>query len=216
MTTAPCITTPPNRPRFRGHPEALLLDCDGVLLSWIDGFRTYAERRLGRSLCPEGPRSFDLNEWLGLVELSEALELVRDFNEGDDGQFGKLDPLPGAVEALKAFAETGRELHIITACSIDAGVISMRKANLRAVFGDIFGDIHCVGMRDSKVPLLDEYHAATWVEDKFENAVAGVDSGHHTYLIRASHNRHREADTMMRGLQWVDGWTDITAFESAR
>lgn len=215
MSQAQTVPTPTPE-RFRGHPDALLLDCDGVLLSWLGGFHGYAEKRLGRSLCPNGPSSFDLHEWLGLNDVGEALELVRDFNEGDGGTFGNLEPLPGAVECLTAFSETGRELHIITACSQDPRVVAMRKENLRRVFGDVFVEIHCVGMRDSKSPLLGEYHAATWVEDKFENAIAGVETGHQTYLIRASHNQHREADTVLPGLRWVDGWSDIQRFEAHR
>lgn len=202
--------------RFRGHPDALILDCDGVLLDWIEGFQDYAQNRLGRKICDNGPDHFDLHVWLGLDNVADALDMVRDFNAGEGDYFGRLRPLPGAVDALTHFARSGRELHIITACSLDADVIAMRKANLREVFGDIFTDIHCVGMRDPKDPLLEEYIAATWVEDKLENAISGVRAGHASYLIRSSHNIAREAQVVMRGLRWVDGWHDIRACENAR
>ena len=193
---------------------AIILDCDGVMLDWLAGFQLYAESRLRRKLDPRGPSSFDLYPWLGLENFAQALELIEDFHEGDGGEFGRLVPLPGAVEALQAFHEAGREIHVITACSLNPAVIAMRKANLETVFGSIFKEIHCVGVRDSKRPLLDAYAPAVWIEDKFENALDGLEAGHKTYLIRSSHNAGYEADGKTRDLICVDGWEDICTQEA--
>lgn len=196
-------------PRRLNVSTAIILDCDGVMLDWIGGFRVYAERRLRRKLDPSGPSSFDLYQWLGLDNFAQALEMIEDFHEGGGGEFGRLAPLPGAVEALQAFHEDGREIHVITACSLNPAVIGMRKANLEAVFGPIFKEIHCVGVRDSKRPLLDAYAPAVWIEDKFENAIDGLEAGHKTYLIRSSHNTVHEAAGKTGELICVDGWGDI-------
>lgn len=201
-------------PRRLDASTAIILDCDGVMLDWLAGFRVYAEARLGRKLDPRGPSSFDLYPWLGLENFAQALELIQDFHEGDGGEFGRLVPLPGAVEALQAFHSAGREIHVITACSLNPAVIGMRKANLVSVFGPIFKEIHCVGVRDSKRPLLDAYAPAVWIEDKFENALDGLEAGHKTYLIRSSHNAVHEAAGKTEGLICVDGWGDICQKEA--
>lgn len=200
---------------LRGSASSIILDCDGVILDWLAKFQAFAEKRLGRKLCSSGPSNFDLHRWLGVSDIAQALQLIRQFNSGEDGMFGQLPPMRGAQAALKTLANAGRDLHIITACSLSKEVIALRAHNLRTVFGDIFSQIHYVGLQDSKSPLLKEYTRATWVEDKYENAIAGVEAGHKTYLIRASHNLDREASCLVRGLTWVDGWHDIMALEAA-
>lgn len=207
------LATPAGAPQLRDSTRAIILDCDGVMLDWLSGFRIYAQLRLGRKLDPKGPSSFDLFEWLGLENLAQALELVQEFNEGSGGEFGRLEPLPGAVETLRSFHDAGREIHVITACSLDPAVIAMRESNLEAVFGRIFSQIHCVGVRDSKRPLLESYEPAVWIEDKFENAVAGREAGHKAYLIRSSHNAVFESAGETGDVIWVDGWTDIREAE---
>lgn len=199
--------------RIRGSDTAILVDCDGVLLNWYEGFRNFAEAALGRTLCPKGPQEFDVTKWLGVEHVREAVDLVRRFNSGEAGYFAKLAPMEGAVEAIAALRSQGREIYVITSCSTEPAIVAMRRQNLIDVFGDIFTEIHCLDMTDTKDALLSEYRAATWVEDKFENAVAGAAAGHRTYLIRASYNVGFEDTNVVRGVTWVNGWSDIVEFE---
>jgi hypothetical protein len=185
------------------------------LLDWLHGFQIFAEQRLGRRLDPAGPPDFDLHHWLGLSSFAQAIPLIEAFNSGVGGYFGKLPALPGAVEAIKTFANQGRDLHIITACSTCEDAIAQRLQNLKDIFGDAFASIHCVGLRDSKRPLLDRFKPATWVEDKLENGIEGKASGHKTYLIRSSHNAAAEAAEKGSDLVWVDGWDQIMMAEAA-
>lgn len=75
--------------------------------------------------------------------------MISAFNDGEDGYFGLLKPMPGAVEALQSAHAAGREMTIITACSINPKVIAQREQNLLDVFGDIFRDIHAVDLKAS-------------------------------------------------------------------
>ena len=202
--------------RFRGAERAVLLDCDGVLLDWIAGFRVFAEDRLGRALCPVGPTRFDMFEWLGVKGRDEVLPLIVEFNGGACGGFGRLPLMPGAREAMETMRAAGRELHVITACSEDETVRALRRSNLLDAFGDVFAEVHCVGLSESKRLLLDEHVEGVWVEDKFENAVEGAESGHDAYLLRHSYNRHQEDGTVIPRLRWVDDWAEIAALEAGR
>lgn len=191
----------------------LLLDCDGVLLDWLGGFIRFAEHVLKKKLDPNGPSDFNLSGWLG-VSQEKMLGLIDAFNSGEDGYFGELQPLPGAVEALQAAHAQGRILSIITACANTPSVIAQREQNLVNVFGKIFGDIHAVGMKESKSTLLKSYDNVIWIEDKMENAVMGAEIGHPTYLIRASHNAKYDGNVSHDLMTWVDGWDCIRKFES--
>jgi hypothetical protein len=205
----------PRFTRHRGTDRSVLLDCDGVLLDWLYGFRIFAEYQLNRSIDPAGPRDFDLHQWLGLASFADVKPLIEAFNSGVGGHFGNLPALPGAVDAVNAFAHQGRDLHIITSCSTSQEAIQYRHDNLMNIFGNAFESIHCVGLRDSKRPILDSFRPALWVEDKFENALVGQASGHRSYLIRASHNAGYDAAGKGPNLDWVDGWSDIIAAEAA-
>lgn len=191
----------------------LILDCDGVLLNWIGGFTAYASHRLGKDLASTEQDDFDLSAWLGLTG-DETDAMIGDFNQGDGGHFGRLDPLPGAREALAAAHSRGRPIFVVTSCSTLPQVIASRKANLRAVFGDIFSDIHCLDLHLDKSPVLRELGPGTWVEDKFENAIAGADIGLTSYLIRYDYNRKHEPTGIHPNLTWVDGWGCIRSHES--
>ena len=191
----------------------LLLDCDGVLLDWVGGFIGFASKALGREPDPAGPDSFDLTGWMG-CDTATYFAMVNDFNEGADGSFGRLTPLPGSVDALQAAASQGRKISIITACSTLPRVIAQREQNLRDVYGDIFHEIHAVDLRQSKEELLRRYKDVFWVEDKSENAVLGAEIGHKSYLIRSSHNLADEARLSHPRMTWVDGWGCIRSAEA--
>ncbi len=140
--------------------------------------------------------------------------MISAFNDGEDGYFGLLKPMPGAVEALQSAHAAGREMTIITACSINPKVIAQREQNLLDVFGDIFRDIHAVDLKASKRDLLSGFQNMAWVEDKTENALLGAEVGHQSYLIRSSYNEKHESDVTHPLLTWVDGWDCIRRHEA--
>ena len=194
------------------HPLPLLLDCDGVLLDWLDGFKAYASDRLGRVL-KATPEDFDMSAWLG-VSRGAMVAMIADFNQGDGGYFGRLRPLPGAQTALATAYAQGRRIEVVTSCSTLPQVVASREENLRYTFGDIFAGIHCLDTHHDKAPLLAELGPGAWVEDKFENAVAGSNIGLTSYLIRTSYNAKHEAAGGHPRLTWVDGWGCIQRHEA--
>jgi len=199
------ISFPPARP--------LVIDCDGVLLDYLVGFKPFAEDRLGVELSPAGPENFELSGWLG-CDTATTMQLVSDFNMGKGGSFASLPAFPGSVEALHAARATGRRLSIITACFDTPEVVALRRANLLDVFGDIFDRIDFVNPGTSKRAILEHYKGVAWIEDNRKNALLGAEIGHDTYLIRTSHNVRHEALSQHPRMTWVDGWSCIRRNES--
>lgn len=198
-----------NRPL--GKANDILIDCDGVLLDWLEGFQMYARLHLGLNLDPEGPSNFNLTHWLGVADHDETVRIIDEFNAGISGHFSKLPVMPGAAQALNALHQQGRDIHVITSCSTHPDVVTMRRKNLESIFGRIFNSITHIDLLDKKAPLLEQHVPAIWVEDNFDNAIAGARAGHRTFLIRSPHNRSHEADGGPYPFKftWVDGLADV-------
>jgi len=198
--------------RSRGAPRDLILDADGVLFDYLSGIRDFASQRLGRKIVGF-PTDFDLTEWFGFNSPDQTREMISTFNQGAGGGFGRLNPLPYAKEVLEAVREQGRNIHIITAVEPLPKVIELRRENLFNAFGDIFTDIHMVGLHQSKAHLLQQYHQGTWVEDKFENAIIGQQAGHKSCLMKASINTKYKDSCDGENIIWIDGWRDLAKVE---
>lgn len=191
----------------------LILDCDGVLLNWLDGFTEYVVSRLDHPISTEKANEYDLSIRFG-VDHDTIVEMIQSYNSGDGGFFAQLDPLPGAREALQAAHAIGRPLHVVSSCSTLPSVVAGREENLRRVFGDIFDEILCLDPKVSKSETLSAFPAGSWVEDNYHNALVGADLGHTAYLIRQSYNVEHEPDCDHPGLTWVDGWGCIQRHEA--
>jgi FMN phosphatase YigB (HAD superfamily) len=166
--------------------KKILLDCDDVILNWINKFKDFAVNDCGFSPVTDLPETWELNRWLNCNK-DEAYAAVSYFNEKSP-KFGSLEPYPGAVNAIEEFIEDGFRISIITSCSNDENCVSRRKENLKNVFGDVFEDIHCLPLGVKKSDYLKKYENAFWVEDNYHNAVMGLEHGHHSIVLRRSHN----------------------------
>lgn len=185
--------------------RTVLLDCDDVMLNWLDGFRIYMSKQLGREICPRGPDSWFMHKWLGIEE-DEVVPHIATFNASR--HFGDLQPIDGAVRAVEALAETA-EIHVITSCSADQLTWDMRYENLRQHFGPTFESLECLDLGQSKQDALAKYEGnVVWVEDNLKNAMLGVELGHRTYLRRTSHNSRLEADSDKR-ITWFSHWDEL-------
>ena len=190
----------------------ILIDCDDVALNYLEGFLPFAEDKLGRSFGDAMPEDFDLSIFLG-IDTAATVDLINRFNAGEDGYFGRLKPIPGAVAALRAAHAQGRRISVITASSSLPVVHELRTRNLVDVFGDIFEDIRFVDLDGCKRAHLEDFPSRIWVEDKFSNAILGAEAGHRAYVMRRCHNRHIEAGCTDPRAAWVDDWTEIAAAE---
>jgi hypothetical protein len=178
----------------------VLLDCDGVLLNYTAGIRPFAKLLYGLDLDPDGPCNFDMRRWTGLPR-EEIITLVNRFNGGEDTGFDALPPMPGAIEGVQRLLDAGYLLHVLS--SADAGPSSVRSRykNLDVVFGDVFEEVTLIGLGASKKDLLARFDPCDWVDDHVPNAIAGLEAGHRSHIIRQSHNRSLE-QTIAHPLLW--------------
>lgn len=186
----------------------ILTDIDDCCLSWIDGFRAYASRKLGREIVGY-PSTWDMNEWLGTKDT--ASDMVYDFNHGEP-EFGELPPVANAVANLKYLHSVHYNIFAVTCCSSNSETIRLRKQNLLNVFGPIFSDVICLDLGQSKKPTLSafkDYNVHAWVEDKPQTAKEGKELEFPTFLIRCGHNRDHE-NKFPTDFHYVDCWNGIT------
>jgi len=178
----------------------VFLDCDGVLLDYVSGIRAFIEPRYGVTLNSEGPCSFDMEVWTGLPRC-EIRKIINDFNGGSETGFDALSPMPGALEGVRGLLDAGYRLRVLSSADAGGVSISSRLKNLSSVFGDVFDDVELIGLGVSKLDILRRYAPADWVDDHLPNAIAGLEAGHRSHVIRQSHNRSLEG-ACMHPLLW--------------
>lgn len=186
----------------------VLLDCDGVLLEWDLAFARWCRQHHDIDPSLDGPQSWGLGEWLGTDDKT-ALDLVARFNASPC--FGNIWPCTKALQGVFELVQDGHRIEVVTSCSDDASAIAARKKNLLTSFGDVFDKLHCLPLGASKDVVLSNYApGAIWVEDNYTHALAGRILGHHTFMIKRSHNRAQESasDPMIR---WVSDWANIVS-----
>jgi hypothetical protein len=197
----------------------ILTDVDDCLLSWIAGFRKYCTKVLGRKIVGL-PGDWDMSGWLGLKDevtnkgeifrtaTQQATQLVHDFNHGK-WEFGILPPIADAQVFLPTLHRRGFEVVAITCCSHSEATITLRKANLYHVFGDIFQEVICQPLGTSKTKNLSRFkdrNVVAWVEDKPSAALEGHSLGYPSYLMRQDHNAQYDGKELKR----VDSWLPLS------
>jgi hypothetical protein len=188
----------------------ILTDVDDVCLNYIEGFRIFAERVLGRKILGL-PDQWDMSNWLGLNSEQEATDLVHQFNHGEP-EFGMLPPL---AEAEKYIPQLSKHCNIvaITCCSTDPTPVALRNKNLERVFGKgVFSEVICQPLGTRKVhnlSIFKDCNVIAWVEDKAEAAVDGASMGYRSFLMEQSHNKKYRDENTNSPLVFVKSWKDI-------
>jgi uncharacterized HAD superfamily protein len=186
----------------RNKKPILLTDVDGVLLDWVKTFGEYAKAQ-GYNLRQEHPTTWEMTEWFG-ADIDTIRRLITEMNSSKI--FAEIPPFEDAMKVLPKLAEK-YDLVAITCCSDDATTVARRKKNLEVLKVD-FKDVHCLKFTESKKDLLSSYHTTLWVEDRFEGAKSGVETGHKSFLINRPYNLHENHDEIVK----VDSWHQIQKF----
>lgn len=89
------------------------IDLDGVVANFTKGWMSFYNREFGTEFSVE-----DSNSWGDLVDLTHFKDIDEfwEWSSDLDGRsvFWHLEPFPGAVEALRGFADDGRHVIIVT------------------------------------------------------------------------------------------------------
>lgn len=184
----------------------ILTDVDGVLLNWEWAFTTWMEQH-GYNQVENGNQYYNVYERFNIDE-SEGKALVYRFNES--AAIGFLPALRDSMYYVKRLHEEhGYVFRAITSLSLDPSAYKLRKMNLEKLFGKTaFDDLLCLDTGADKDEALDPYSdtGLFWIEDKMENAIAGLNVGLRPILIEHGYNMH---DSVPVGMKKCLNWKEI-------
>jgi uncharacterized HAD superfamily protein len=190
----------------------ILTDVDGVLLEWEHHFtkwmlqRTLFDERGARyhphRLLPDKENTYEMAERFGVTK-TEIRKHIREFNRS--AWMGTQRPMLESQTWVKLLAAEGWTLIPITSQTSDIPAQQLRKRRLGELFGDhVFINYHILGTGADKDSALAEFHntGLYWVEDKPNNAVAGLKYGLKPILIDHPYNRDFEHPEIIRVSNW--------------
>jgi len=190
-----------------------LTDVDDVLLRWLDAFRAYLEKN-GFDTDGEHPLSWNMASWIkgrtGQAD-PEINRLVLDFNHSSD--FGHLIPCNGAQKALANIKRMGFHVVAISSCTDNAQAVELRKNNLRNCFGNSIDHVICLPLGSCKKTTLAKFPPSIWVDDNPENVLAGVEFGHHGFVMKRPWNGLNDMkDDRFNDLPIFQDWKDVETY----
>ena len=184
----------------------ILTDIDGVMLNWEWAFTTWMEQH-GYTQVENGNQYYNVYERFGITE-AEGKAQVKIFNES--AAIGFLPALRDSMYYVKRLHEEhGYVFRAITSLSLDPSAYKLRKMNLEKLFGETaFDDLLCLDTGADKDEALDPYSdtGMWWIEDKMENAIAGLKLGLRPILIEHGYNMH---DSVPVGMKKCLNWKEI-------
>ena len=200
----------------------ILTDVDGVLLEWEHHFtkwmlqRTLFDERGARyhphRLLPDKENTYEMAERFGVTK-TEIRKHIREFNRS--AWMGTQRPMLESQTWVKLLAAEGWTFIPITSQTSDIPAQQLRRRRLGELFGDhVFVNYHILGTGADKDSALAEFHntGLYWVEDKPNNAVAGLKYGLKPILIDHPYNRDFEHPEVIR----VSNWKQIHEILSGR
>jgi len=200
----------------------ILTDVDGVLLEWEHHFtkwmlqKSYFDDRGNRyyphKLLPDKQSTYEMAQRFG-VSKDEIRALIREFNRS--AWMGTQRPMLESQTWVKLLAAEGWTFIPITSQTSDIPAQQLRKRRLWELFGEhVFTNYDSLGTGADKDSALAEFHdtGLYWVEDKPNNAVAGLKYGLKPILIDHPYNRDFEHPDVIR----VNNWQEIHKLLSGR
>lgn len=164
----------------------VVFDVDGVLLDYETSF---VKHMIDGPVVDPAGTDFDSRYGIDREEISK---LIWTFNHAHD-QFTKLDPLPGAVEAVNYLNEMGYDIHCITACGDLPACVSGRRDNLEKVFGKdafksvvyrpLYGD-----KKEALQALFDQYGDGVYFDDSLRHVETADEIGYHSAWVLTDYN----------------------------
>jgi beta-phosphoglucomutase-like phosphatase (HAD superfamily) len=154
---------------------------------------------------------YDIAVAFNLESNNKGHKLIKRFNES--AAMGFLPALRDSVHYVKKLHEEhGYEFHCITSMSTDSYAFKLRRMNLEKLFGtSAFTKLICLATGAPKDDALAEYKDSNcfWIEDKLENAEAGLKQGLRPILVEHGHNMNED---LTDGIHKVVNWKEIYSY----
>lgn len=195
--------------RYKKYEKTILTDCDGVLLDWEWAFNCWMIQH-GFETTEGYQFKYDMAERYGISK-PQVQKLVKTFNES--AAIGFLPVLRDAMYWVKRLHEQhGYTFICITSLSLDENAGKLREMNLQKMFGKTaFSEVICLDTGADKDEALSKYKDSNcfWLEDKVENATAGLQFGLRPILIEHGHNMNADVDYPIVK-NWLEVYKQIT------
>lgn len=178
----------------------ILTDVDGVLVWWNKALHNHMER-LGYKPHEGTDHHYNLVERYD-VDDETLYSIVAEFNRSD--AIADLEPIADSQRNVKILSEMGYRFTAITSLGDDPVSIKHRRKNLHKLFGDVFDDIIHLPLIAPKDDILKNWEGQglPWVEDHFENALAGHKLGLRSMLVDLPYNQHSHHSSIERVICW--------------
>ena len=181
--------------------KKILTDVDGCLLYWEVAFHQWMEQHEQHPL--DRIDTYNIHEMYPTLSRDQAIHTMKEF--GNSSWMGFLDPLRDAKEGVARLVEHGYIFDIITSLSADPFTAKLRTMNLNDHFGaKSFNRYVYLAMGSTKDHVLKQYEGTGyyWVEDKPENAEAGLAFGLQPIIIDHPHNQWYSHPKIFRVTTW--------------
>jgi hypothetical protein len=181
--------------------KKILTDVDGCLLYWEEAFHRWMAQREQHPL--DRRDTYYIHEMYPSMSQQQAVYTMTEFS--NSSWMGFLDPLRDAVTGVSALVEQGYTFDIITSLSTDPNTTQLRTMNLANHFGaNTFNQYAYLAQGASKEAALAPYAGTGhyWIEDKPENAEAGLEFGLQPILIDHPHNQWYSHPKIFRVTTW--------------
>ena len=161
--------------------KTIVLDTDGVLLNFKEGFLKAATEVLKKEIIQKKDEHqldyYDLATKLGTTEkkVYEILDYMQ-----TSRMYANLKPLPMVKEALQKIKENNYFIHVVTA--IPSNIEQMRMDNFQNYLDFVPDAITCVGMGESKKEAIERIQPDIYVEDRIDY-LASTPFVHHLVWI---------------------------------
>src|SRR5271157_4439952 len=173
----------------------IMLDLDGVVANFYNGFSTYLNQNFGCTLDPlTDPVSYPFDEWgHGVDQINFDAASESWINQ--DG-FDKLPAYDGAQEFIKKLMDT-YDVYIVTA-RVGDWEKKFSKATQNKIKQNTFDWLSRLGVPANqlyfikdKIPFFQQHGISILIEDKLETALKAAKEGLHTILMNRGYNQSK-------------------------
>lgn len=164
--------------------EYIILDVDGVLLDWCQGFRKFHESI--HDFTSECPDNWDLKSW---VNHDDVYSLVKEFNKSP--MFGKLNK----INNVDLIHQNKYKIIALSSCVVPGHYefqYKERVENLNTLFPNSIHDVVLLELNESKKDVISKYpiENTIFIDDGEKNIREISNLGYKSYLYKQSHNQH--------------------------
>jgi FMN phosphatase YigB (HAD superfamily) len=182
--------------------KKILSDVDGVMLLWEPAFHRWMAQR-NHVLDAQDTRA--IHQMYPALTRDEGYRMMTEF--ANSSWIGFLEPERDAKQGIAELVWQGYIFDVITSLGTDPYTTQLRTMNLNDQFGSASFDKYVyVEMGASKAAALAPYAGTGyyWIEDKPENAEAGLDLGLQPILIDHPHNQWYDHPQIFRVSTWKE------------